>query len=82
MATLTYNALIGVAAQTSSRMVSVTADTSGALTAGTQVAVLIDNTANRLDVTKALRAALRRYDRDMGKAVKPSEVATSGTTLE
>lgn len=82
MATLTYNALIGNATNASARNVSVSADTSGALTAGTQVAVLIDNTAKRLDVTQALRAALRRYNRDMGKAVKPSEVATTGTTLE
>lgn len=75
MATLTMNASI-----TPSRQITVTAGTGGALS-GT-VALLVDNTANKEDVQKLIRALVRSYHRQASKASKVSGVATSGTTRE
>lgn len=75
MATLTYNAT-----RNAKQNVSVTASASGALS-GT-VAVLIDNTVDKLTVSKLLAALVRRYERDGNKNAKVSTIATSGVTLE
>ena len=75
MATLTLNASI-----TPSRQITVTYGTGGALTGG--VALLVDNSINKLDMWKLIEAIERSLYRQGSKASKVSGIATSGTTRE
>lgn len=70
MATLTYNASI-----TPSRQITVSAGTGGALSG--KVALLIDNTINKEDAQKLIRALVRTYHRQSSKAAKVSSISTS-----
>lgn len=76
MATLTYNASF----TGSARNASVTAGAGGALTG--KVALLVDNTINAQDAERLIFGLLHRWSRDKSKAVKPGDIATSGTTTE
>lgn len=75
MATLTLNASI-----TPSRQILVTYGTGGALSGS--VALLVDNTINKENASKLIRALVRSYHRQASKASKVSSIATSGTTKE
>lgn len=70
MATLTYNASI-----TPSRQITVSTGTGGSLTG--KVALLIDNTINKEDAAKLMRALIRTYHRNASKAAKVANISTS-----
>ncbi|MGD9724407.1 MAG: hypothetical protein AB7U76_24475 [Pirellulales bacterium] len=76
MAALTLQAAI-----TPSRQVTVTYSTDDAIGAAT-VALVIDNTANPMDVSKCIKALVRSYNRQKAKNSKVSTIPTTGTTRE
>ena len=45
-------------------------------------AVIFDDTATKLDVMDGLKACMRAVSREFGKTNLPSEVPTTGTTVE
>ena len=61
---------------------SVVRSTGGSILSGAQVAVVIDNTASKIDVIAALEAAARAVHRDGVAASSPAAYPTATTTVE
>lgn len=74
-------ALTLVATMTPSRQVTVTYGTGDGIGAGV-AALIIDNTAGELEVTKAIAGLIRSFQRQRSKSSKVSGIPTSGTTVE
>ncbi len=45
-------------------------------------ALIIDDTATKIDVMDAVRACMRALSRETGKVNSPADIPTSGTTTE
>lgn len=67
-----------VNADRSTTVAKSTDDAIGSATA----AFIFDNTASKLDVTKAYEALGRALRREFGKASDPADVPTSGSSVE
>ena len=76
MAALTYQATVNT--DRTHDVVRSTDDAIGSAVA----AVVIDNTATKIDVMDGLRALMRAVSRDAGKADSPADFSTSATTVE
>lgn len=76
MAALTMQAVISA-----DGIVTVTRSTDDAIGSAT-AAVIFDDTATWFSIDKALRALRRAVDRNRSAYIKPSEVPTSGTSVE
>lgn len=76
MAALTYQATPRT--DGAHTVVRSTDDAIGSATA----ALVVDNTASKMAATAAIRALMRAWSRDTGKANAPADHSTSATTIE
>lgn len=76
MAALTLQAVVNT-----DRTHTVTKSTADAIGSAV-VALVIDNTATKIDVMDGLKAAMRAVSREFGKVDSPADVPTTGATLE
>lgn len=76
MAALTFQAVLNE--DNTHTVTRSTADAIGAATA----ALVVDNTATKIDVMNAVRALFRHMNRQNAKTSAPSSIATTGSDLE
>jgi len=76
MAALTFQAVLN-----NDNTHTITRSTDDAIGSAT-AAIIIDDTATKIDVMDAVRALLRQLNRQNAKNTEPSEIPTSGTDVE